>query len=251
MDRVKTEEYSRYIRYAEACTANRVYPLSIASGIREGDICTDGAGSVLFWHCCGFAYIPEPVSDRFLEEVYHQFLLGDTDRRFLLITDSEHIRAYYAACDKLQFSRRVEYTHSGILKQPADPDGHFSIERITADNIGRIRGRIIPSVFWGCDHAFLERGFGFIARKDDGFAALAFSAAVSPDEADIGVETCEDFRHNGLASYLSFRMCEEIIRQGRRPVWAHGETNEASRRTALRAGFVPDRVNTVIRRKTG
>jgi len=63
------------IEYAKECTANRVYPLSIATGTQEGDIYINGKGCVLFWHYCGFAYISGDVSTVFLEEVYQYFLI--------------------------------------------------------------------------------------------------------------------------------------------------------------------------------
>ena len=78
---------------------------------------------------------------------------------------------------------------------------------------------------------------------------MAFSSGISPEEVDIGVETAEAYRHKGLASFLAYKMCEEIIKQGKKPVWAHAETNTCSGKTAISAGFRPFRVNTVIRKK--
>ena len=78
---------------------------------------------------------------------------------------------------------------------------------------------------------------------------MAFSSAISLEEVDIGVETAETYRRNGLASYLADRMCKEIIAQGKKPVWAHAETNEGSRKTALGAGFKPSKVNTFIHKR--
>jgi hypothetical protein len=238
--------YKEYIDAAKECTANRVYPLSIANGIQTGEIYTDGMGSVLFLHYCGFAYISGVVNPGFLEEIYQEFLVSDTDRRFLLITDSHFIIDYYKDRDLIQLDRRVEYNHIRVPEKPQIPDDRFLTERITADNIGYIQGRIIPSFSWQSADAFLERGFGYLVRKDSEFSAVAFTSAVSPEEVDIGVETAEAHRHHGLASYLAYRMCEEIIQQGRRPVWAHAETNAGSQKTALSVGFKPCRINTVI-----
>ena len=251
MKRININKYSEYIEYAKECTANRVYPFSIATGTQDGDIYVDDRGCVLFWHYCGFAYISGDVSADVLEEVYRNFLVSDTERRFLLITDSKFVSDYYSGIDMLKVDKRIEYTHSGILEKQPKPDACFVIERITADNIGVIQGRITPSFSWKDRDVFLRNGFGFMARsKEDGsFAAVAFSSAVSPEEVDIGVETAETHRHHGLASYLAYKMCEEIIRQGRRPVWAHAETNTGSQKTALSAGFKPIGINTVIQKK--
>ncbi len=245
MKKIDITDYAKYIEAAKKCTANRVYPLSIATGIQTGEIYEDN-GKVLFWHYCGFAYISGGVAPDFLEEVYGEFLVADTKRRFFLITDSDFVTDYYKDRNSLQFDKRIEYDHVSIPEISSVPDKEFTIERITEDNIGCVQGRIVPAFSWDNDNAFLERGSGYLAKTDTDFAAIAFSSAVSPEEVDIGVETAQAYRHHGLASYLAHRMCEEIIAQGKKPVWAHAETNEGSRKTALSAGFKSCKVNTVI-----
>ena len=249
--KIDKSEYTEYLKYAKGCTANRVYPVSIATGMQDGDIYVDGKGCVLFWHYCGFAYISGDVRADVLEEVYQNLLVSDTERRFLLITDSEFVSDYYSGRDLLRVDKRIEYTHSGILDAPSVLNDCFVIERITTDNIGVIQGRITPSFSWNDSDLFLRNGFGFMARsKEDGnFAAVAFSSAVSLEEVDIGVETAETYRHHGLAACLVYRMCEEIIQQGRKPVWAHAEMNKGSQKTALGVGFKPIGINSVIQKK--
>ncbi len=246
--RANRNKYKEYLEFANECIANRVYPMSIVTGTQDGDIYTDDKGCTLFWHYCGFAYISGNVSEDVLEEVYQKFFVPDTERRFVLITDSEHASNYYSGNNDLRIDKRIEYTHGGIPEHRPILDDHYIVESITADNIGDIRGRITPSFSWKDSDTFLRNGFGCIARNkaDGSFAAVAFSSAVSPEEVDIGVETAEAHRHHGLASYLAYRMCEEIIQQGRRPVWAHAETNAGSQKTALSVGFKPCRINTVI-----
>ena len=202
----------------------------------------------MFWHYCGFAYISGNVSEDVLEEIYQKFFVSETERRFVLITDSEVVSNYYSGNNALRIDKRIEYNHGGIPEHRPILDDNYIVESITADNIGDIRGRITPSFSWKDSDTFLRNGFGCIARNkaDGSFAAVAFSSAVGPEEVDIGVETAEAYRHHGLASYLAYRMCEEIIQQGRRPVWAHAETNAGSQKTALSVGFNPCRINTVI-----
>ena len=161
MRRIDTCKYNEYIEYAKECTANRVYPLSIATGTQEGDIYINGKGCVLFWHYCGFAYISGDVSTGFLEEVYQYFLINDTERRFILITDSEFVSGYYSGRDLLQCDKRIEYYHGGIPKNLPESDDRFFVERIAADNIEAIQGIIIPSFSWKSNEAFLQDGFSF------------------------------------------------------------------------------------------
>ena len=249
MKKISKTNYTKYIEAAKKCTANRVYPLSIATGIQTGDIYADERGCVLFWHYCGFAYLSGNVGSEFLEPIYQEFFEVELNRRFLLITDSSFITDYYKNRELLQLDKRIEYNHIRVPEKPTVPDKEFIIERITAENIGNVQGRIVPAFSWDSDDAFLEHGFGFLARNGKDFAAIAFSSAVSPEEVDIGVETAEAYRHHGLASYLASEMCEEIIAQGKKPVWAHAETNEGSRKTAISTGFKPCKVNTVIHKK--
>ena len=249
MEKIGKSNYTDFIEAAKKCLANRVYPLSIATGIQTGDIFADDRGNVLFWHHCGFAYIQGTACPDLLDQVYREFLVAETERRFLLITDSDFVTDYYKDHDLLMFDKRIEYDHVAPPAISSFPDKRFIIEQITAENIGCVYGKIVPSFSWECNQAFLENGFGYMARRDNDFAAIAFSSAVSPEEVDIGVETAEAYRHHGLASYLANRMSEEIITRGKKPVWAHAETNEGSRKTAFSVGFRPCKVNKEIRKK--
>ena len=78
LKRININKYSEYIEYAKECTANRVYPLSIATRAQDGDIYAEGKGCILFWHYCGFAYISGDVNTDVLEEVYQTFLIQST-----------------------------------------------------------------------------------------------------------------------------------------------------------------------------
>ncbi len=251
MRKVDRSKYKEYMEYAEGCSANRVYPLSIASGTQDGDIFTDDKGCVLFWHYCGFAYICGDPGSHVLEDIYQQFFVSETARRFVLITDLDSVSGYYSGRDLISIDKRIEYTHDGLPDKPPLLDENFVVENITAHNIADIQGRITPAFSWKDSDSFLRGGFGFMAgsREDRSFAAVAFSSAVSEEEVDIGVETAEAYRHHGLASYLAYRMCVEILREGKKAVWAHAETNEGSRKTACSVGFRACRINTVIHKK--
>ena len=42
--KIDRSEYIEDLKYARGCTANRVYPVSIATGTQDGDIYVDGNG---------------------------------------------------------------------------------------------------------------------------------------------------------------------------------------------------------------
>ena len=239
--------YSRFVDSAKRCTANRVYPMSIAEGYQKGDIYIDEKeGAVMFWHYCGFVYFSGSPSADLLEEVYQEFLKKKQERRFIIITDDEEIKDFFSSKSDVIIDKRFEYVHD-VQKYIAEAESDLRIERISGNNIERIHGRIIPSFSWESNEAFLDKGLGYVAVDGDRVAAVAFSSAVSSGEIDIGVETDPDYQRRGLSAKLSLKMCEEIIAMGKKPVWAHAAANVASGKTAERAGFLKTKDNYVIR----
>ena len=244
-------EYSRFRDSAKSCSANRVYPMSIAEGYQKGDIYIDEKeGAVMFWHYCGFVYFSGSPSTDILEEVYQEFLKKKQERRFIIITDDEEIKDFFSSKSDVIIDKRFEYVYdaqNSMADSTAETASELSIERISGNNIERIHGRIIPSFSWDSNEAFLDKGLGYVTVDGDRVAAVAFSSAVSSDEIDIGVETDSDYQRRGLSAKLSLKMCKEIIAMGKKPVWAHAAANVASGKTAERAGFIKATENYVIR----
>ena len=234
MKKVSESEYLKYVPWARANTANRVYPCSIAEGFQSGDIyVNEGADveTVLFWHYCGFAYFSGSVSERILRELVNSVCQQDK-RRMLLITDAELAIRFFRQKGE-EIGRRIEYEYAG---------------QIDSDNIHAITGRIIPPFSWK-ETEFLNNGCGYIAFDHERYCGTAFSAAVSSEEIDIGVEVDPDYRGQGIATTLVQKMCVEAISQGKKPVWSHAETNTGSMHTALRCGFIRKKENSMIRLK--
>ena len=73
MRKIDRSKYRECMDLAKKCAADRVYPMSIAAGIQDGEIYTDDRGCLLFRHYCGFAYISGTVSPDVLEEIYQKF----------------------------------------------------------------------------------------------------------------------------------------------------------------------------------
>ena len=238
MRKVEFQKHKEYISQARAVTTDNAYPLSIALELQTGDIYeSDDKEAVLFWHYCGFGYISGNPSDCFLNEVH--YLMESGMRRLLLITNDDRVITYMETLG-CKTGYRFEYSYEGADPVTINTD-RFRIVPIDKNNIMKIRGRIIPSFSWENDEQFLENGFGYLAAEGDNICAVAFSSAVSDTEIDIGVETYEEYRKNGLAAALAQTMCGEITRSERKPVWSHSEVNTGSRNTALKCGFREER----------
>ena len=241
-----------YIEYAKQTSSNRVYPLSIAEGYQCGDIIADNvndAQCILFWHYCGFAYLSGKLTESFLNRIYEDYFCTVAKRRFVLITDDEKVKQFFEGKDGLVMDQRKEYCfgNDGTFSEE-DFNTELRVERIDDSNIEFIQGRIVPAFSWDSSDAFLKNGFGYVAMDGDKYAAVAFSAAVSSEEVDIGVETNEAYRNRGLAKILARYMIREISADGKTPVWAHAAGNTASMKTALGVGFKEIHCNTVIRK---
>lgn len=250
MRKILESDYNRFIPWAKDSIANTVYPCSIAEGFQSGDIYVNDESnveSVFFWHYCGFGYISGKSSEKMKDDIYSEMVSNHNGRRLVLITSDEDVIDFFRDRDVLMDSR-AEYSYlQGVATAINTKD--FQIERINPENISKINGRIIPSFSWESPDQFLKEGFGYIALDNGRVCAVAFSASVSNDKIDIGVETHEDYRRKGLAAILASKMCERIVEIGKRPVWAHAISNKGSMNTALKCGFVQDKINTVIRRK--
>ena len=227
------------------CSANQVYPMSIVEGNQKGDIFV-GGDAVLLWHYCGFGYIVGNVSEEFLDALYEDFFEAELKRRLFLIADQDEVIRFFSDKSDIQIEKRVEYRYDSL---PELCKPNLPIEKISADNIAQIHGRIIPSFSWDSNEAFLERGLGYVAVDGEKIAAVAFSGAVSSEEIDIGVETDPDYRNRGLAASVAAKMCGAIIALGKKPVWGRSAQNIASGKTAEKVGFIEDREVTVIRKK--
>lgn len=246
MRKIAESEYHQYRDLACRNTANTVYPLSIAEGIQAGEICIGDGLAVLFWHYCGFGYIAGNPSDAFLQEVHHRMISPDRFERLVLITDDPGVIRYFQERN-ITPRERIEYRFPrSACPHAAEENDRTEIVEIDEHILSEIHGRIIPSFSWDSPRRFLDNGFGYAACMDGRICAAAFSAAVSSLEIDIGVETSQEYRGQGLASALTMRMCRKILSLGKRPVYAHALSNTASMKTALRCGFEKDRVTYAI-----
>lgn len=129
--------------------------------------------------------------------------------------------------------RAILQTLSGPWRSPLRQIADFVIRPLgpsdTLDHLPReLRGEI-------------ERG-----RRDEivfaGFfkgAAVSFSYSASSTEtwADVSIDTLEEHRGRGIGAAVVSTLIDDIIRQGRSPVWGAVESNRASLRLAEKLGF--------------
>lgn len=236
--------YQDFIAVADAHNCGKVYPLSIAEGIQEGDIFANSIkryDSVLLWAYCGFAYLAGKADVCFLEDIY-ELMLDKTkldSRRFLLMTKDEPIQEYFKTKQDVIVEKRYlfKYFQNEEIVEPILPVG-YELKEIDHHLLEKITGRITPALFWKRENDFLEKGKGYCITCDSDIASWAFSAAISSKEIDIGIETRPQYKQQGLGRIVAQKMIQYSIGQGKEPVWACHYKNAASEKMAEKLGFV-------------
>lgn len=249
MLKVEKEHYSKFIELAKANTCNTVYPMSVAEGFQQGDIFTDclvHPTFALFWHVSGFAYLTGKPDKEYLNDIYDLMVnkSGENPRRFVLELKDEEVAGYFQNKKNVEehpryrFRLQEKFGNSDIRMTCNEvlPDG-YELKEVGAELLSQISGRIVPSLFWSSAEEFLEKGKGYCIVYGDEVAAVAFSAAVSSNQVDIGIETVEAHRRKGLAAVVAKKMIEYVKSIHKEPVWDCDASNTGSRCTAEKVGF--------------
>ena len=213
----------------------QVWLHSAAEGLMSGEVFLpdEGGNCGLFRHFCGFGFILGEPGEGFLEDVRRLMVSGN--KRLVLFSKDERTAALFRQCPEIKAGKRLFFRYEGGV-----PEHCPELCAIDRASLPELSGRVVPGVFWDSPERFLEQGAGFMAKIGGKAAGWAFSAAVSRDELDIGVETAPGFQRKGLALRTAGEMIRYAIETGRRPVWACAESNEGSRKTAVKLGFVQD-----------
>ncbi len=240
MDKMNTISYPSIIKRIEETPCGTVYPLSIAEMNQYGDIYKE-RDSVLLWHYCGFAFLYGICDDCFLETIYDMFLGPDSNlsRRFILFSENPKVIAFFQNKQGILFGNRYNFEYplkNSATRIEIPPD--FQICQINQKLFDNIPGRITPRFSWRDASEFLNHGMGYCVMYNEKAVSWAFSAAVSSNELDIGIETLPDYRHMGLGAAVSEKMIQYCFEQSKRPIWQCDVNNTASQKLAEKLGFV-------------
>lgn len=239
MDKINLTDYKNYIQYIDKMGCGKVYPLSMAEMIQQGDVFVNH-NSVLFWHYCGFAFIYGDYDEFFLNDVYNKFINNNIhSRRFILFISDEKTRNFFINKENIILERRYffEYRKSSLANNKALPL-NFKLCEIRKELFYKINGNVTPLFSWDNSSEFFEKGKGYCILDGEIVVAWAFTSAISNEEIDIGIETRAEYRHCGLGAIVSDKMIQYCFHQHKRPVWACNSNNIASQKLAEKIGFV-------------
>lgn len=239
MNKLNLVDFDGAIQYIDKTGCGVVYPLSIAEMMQSGDIFTS-RHSALFWHYSGFAFIYGDYNEHFLNSVYGLFLSEDCEisRRFILFVSDEKVKEFFLTKDRIILEKRYFFEYQkGVLSNNRVLPANLKICEINNDLFDKIQGNVTPLFSWCNSTEFLKNGKGYCIVDGEIVAAWAFTAAISSDEIDIGVETRSDYRYLGLGTIVAEKMIQYCLQQHKRPVWACHSNNMASQRLANKIGF--------------
>lgn len=101
------------------------------------------------------------------------------------------------------------------------------------------QGAVVPRYFWRDAEQFVSKGIGFSLILDGQAAATAFAAFNIRGRLEIGIETVEAYRGQGLARIVCTALIDYCLAHGLEPVWACRLGNQGSYHLAQQLGFVP------------
>jgi len=101
------------------------------------------------------------------------------------------------------------------------------------DILSKLEGRIIPAYSWNSSEDFLEKGKGYCILHGNEIVTVAFTAAISDTEVDIGIETKKKYRKQGFGKCVASRMVKDILKMNKTPIWECNTNNLGSKAIAI------------------
>ena len=242
MKTINNNDYGRFAAYAEKIDICRVFPLSVVQKYQGGSIYSS-ENCILFRHRNNFTFLSGTPDENELREI-HELILSE-NLKFMCSDIS--------LADRISQLGGVELIPRDIYRYNAEtapevviPE-EFTLRRIDMELFDSITGRVTPSLYWDNYEQFSKNGIGFCIMHGNEAASWAFSSAVSSEEADIGIETAEKYRHRGLALAAAAAVIKDML-PDRRPTWTCQRSNLGSARIAEKLGFVRSSEYMMIRK---
>lgn len=240
---VTRENYKRAAEFSQSMQIDKVYPLSITDGFQSGEIFTNDIehpACYLYWHYCGFAFLAGEYDEEFIDEIKHKIRKPSEGHSGRLALETGNDRALEQMLLKDSVIEKHEqylFEFTNPVEQNAPLEAGIELLAIGQNQYEKLSGHIVPAFSWESKEQFLNHGFGYCLLHHEKFIACAFSAGISNDYVDIGVETVEEYRGKGYGKIVVSKMIEEILRRGKTLVWQCHVNNAASKKLAISQGF--------------
>lgn len=143
---------------------------------------------------------------------------------------------------RIEKNTRVNFTFNREVYQKAKAQ-YFrrdaEIVQMTSELFNEQCGAVIPRFFWRDEAHFLSSGAGYTLLWEGKNASTAFSAYLTGDQLEIGIESAADHRGRHFAFSACSALIDYCLEHGLTPVWGCRLENEPSYRLAQKLGFQP------------
>jgi GNAT superfamily N-acetyltransferase len=119
------------------------------------------------------------------------------------------------------------------------PKSIYEIVRTDEEAFNNMNGTVVPMYFWNDAEQFCNQGIGFSLFYNGKLASTAYSAYVHENYLELGIETVEEYRGNGLAQYACSALIDYCLENDLEPVWSCRFENTNSYKLAQKLGFEP------------
>lgn len=116
---------------------------------------------------------------------------------------------------------------------------NYNILRTDKNIFETFKGSVVPEYFWRDADQFLNLGVGFSLILENQIASTAFSAYITNNQLEIGIETRENYRGKGFALHTCSALLDYCIEHHYEPIWACRLENTGSFLLAQKLGFEP------------
>lgn len=114
----------------------------------------------------------------------------------------------------------------------------IDMELLKAENMGYQKYMVDEiELMWGSVEAFIRKGFGYCAVKDNEVLSWCTGEYFSSEYCGIGIETVEPYQGKGIASAAASGFLRHCRENGKIPHWDCWKNNIPSVKTAEKVGF--------------
>lgn len=223
-----------------------------ASGTVWGDK-EDKPDFIMVWsdYQKGFQLMGQPLSESCWDEFYDWFMsivvsfLKDRKVDFCEYgADSKELLDMMCSIfydRKMESAKQKMFRHDGRLHKVPMPDGYeykkIDEKFLQDDYLNKeyILDEIMSS--YGSVARYLKEGYGYAAVKDKMAVSRAIMTFGDARGDNIGVDTLEEYRRQGIAAYLVSLVVETGLAMKHNLIWDCTEENAGSEKTALKNGF--------------
>jgi len=237
----------------EDLKCDTVFALSVIENKQKGSIFADNPAkpscAMIVHYCSGYALIVgQPDNRKFNQDIINRInskKIATRRRHLRLIVPNDawekvFCSSYYdhwsAVHTRLKFRFNQQKFDASRAAMPSLPD-KYKITPITKDLFKKIKGTVVPQVYWENPDNFMTNGVGFALMDNSYIISTAFSAYIYNSMIDIGVETAKGYRGQNFAYFTAMEMIDHCLKHRYEPIWGTRNDNISSIMLAEKLGF--------------